>query len=86
MKLEATLCQSQLLSMLLQPELFYRAVTKYEATSPDMNGEGFNGYMEVKATFYVKNLASFNDLWEKSYKLPSDRCKWYHTVKNATLA
>lgn len=86
MKLEATLCNSQLLSMLLQPELFHRAVSKYEATSPDMQGEGFNGYMEVKATFYIKNLAEFNNLWEKSYKLPSDRCDWYHKVKSATLA
>lgn len=85
MKLEATLCQSHLLSMLLMPEDFSKAVTRYEASTPDMNGEGFNGFMEVKATFYIKDLSSFSDLWSEAYVFPSDRSKWYHQVKSQTL-
>lgn len=86
MKLEATMCHSHLMSMLLQPEMFYSAVTKYEATPPDMPVEGFNGYMETKVTFHLRDLDQFNKLWTKAYKFPSDRCEWYHKVKNATLA
>lgn len=85
MKLEATLCQSHLLSMLLMPETFSKAVSKYEATSPDMSAEGFNGYMEVKATFYIKDISAFSDLWDSAYIFPSDRSKWYHQVKSQTL-
>jgi hypothetical protein len=82
MKFETKMCHSQLLSMLWMPEEFARAVDSYTATAPDMQGEGFNGYMEVKATFYVKELKAFTDLWHKSYVYPSDRATWYHVIKN----
>lgn len=82
MKLDVTLCHSHLLSMLLLPDKFNNAVTHYSATTPDMNGEGFNGYMEVKATFFIKDLEAFNQLWKDSYIYPSDRTEWYHFIKN----
>jgi hypothetical protein len=82
MKLEFTMCHSQLVSMILLPEMLRRAVTKYEATAPDMDGEGFNGFMEVKATFYIRDLQAFNELYQKSYVFPSDRTAWYHGIKN----
>ena len=81
MKFEVTLCHSHLLSMLMMPEELQRAVVNYTATSPDMDGEGFNGYMEVKATFSIKDLEAFNDLWKKSYIYPSDRAEWYAFIK-----
>lgn len=86
MKMDVVMCHSHLLSMLLQPELMEQAIEKYEAFSPDMRGEGFNGYMETCASFHIKNLDKFTELWNKSYKLPSDRSEWYHKIKSATLA
>lgn len=81
MKFEVTLCHSHFVSMMLLPEELNRAVTSFTATAPDMNGEGFNGYMEVKATFVIKDLEAFNDLWKKSYIYPSDRSEWYSFIK-----
>jgi len=86
MKLEVVMCHASLMAMLLNPEQFSKAVVNYESTSPDMNGEGFNGYMEVKVKFTIKDLDAFNTLWKHSYIFPSDRTKWYHTVKQGMLA
>lgn len=86
MKLEVVMCHASLMSMLLDPENFSKAVTSFEATSPDMQCEGFNGYMEVKVKFMIKDLDAFNTLWKKSYIFPSDRTKWYHTIKSGMLA
>lgn len=72
--------------MLLMPEKFNQAVYTYTASTPDMRAEGTNGYMEVEVTFMVKDLEKFTDVWYASYKLPSDRNKWYHKVKAETLA
>lgn len=86
MKLQVVMCHSHLMSMLLMPEQFQRAVDKYEATTPDVQSEGFAGYMETHVTFHLRNLDDFTKLWNESYKFPSDRAEWYHKVKNATLA
>lgn len=85
MKFTAKMCHSQLMSMLLMPEKFYNAVYSYEASPPNMDHEGMNGYMEVEATFYVKDLQKFSDLWYNAYKFPSDRADWYHKVKSQML-
>ena len=53
----------------------------YEATAPDMPGEGFNGYMEVNATFVLRDLQEFGKLWDDSRVYPSDRVEWYHGIK-----
>lgn len=82
MKFEAVMCHTHLMSMLLMPEQFQCAVDSYTATSPDVKNEGFNGYMEVRATFQVRDLVLFSDLWKKSYVYPSDRSAWYAFIKN----
>lgn len=61
-------------------EDFHRAVQSYEATSPDMQHEGIKGYMEVEATFVIKDLTAFGTLWQQSMVYPSDRTKWYHVI------
>jgi len=66
----------------MMPEQFHAAVASYTATSPDMDGEGFNGYMEVDATFIVRDLDQFGKLWKDSYQYPSDRSRWYWLVKS----
>ena len=86
MKMEVVMCHSHLMSMLLQPEMLQHAVEKYEAFTPDVDNEGFNGYMETHVTFHIKNLDTFTELWNKAYRLPSDRSEWYYKIKNATLA
>lgn len=83
MKLNVKMCHSHLMSMLLQPEDFNNCVNSYTATSPEMQYEGMAGYMEVNATFDIKDLSRFAKLWDASYSYPSNRSKWYHTVKNA---
>ena len=67
--------------MMLMPELLQRATTSYTSTSPDMKNEEFLGYMEIKATFVVRDLEAFNELWNKSYVYPSERADWYHFIK-----
>lgn len=67
--------------MLLQPEKFQACVTSYSASSPNIDMEGMNGYMETNVVFEVKDLKKFADLFESSYTFPSDRCKWYESIK-----
>jgi hypothetical protein len=68
--------------MLLMPEKFQNAVVSYQATSPDVGNEGFNGYMEVDATFLIKDLTKFGELWYEAFVYPSDRQKWYYGIRN----
>ena len=85
MQVKITMCHSHLMSMLLSPAEFQVCVTSYSATSPDMGLEGMNGYMETIVTFEVKDLVRFSKLYESSYVFPSDRSKWYGTVKNGIM-
>ena len=82
MKLETVMCHATLMSMLLRPEEMQHAVYSYTATAPDIQAEGFNGYMETKVTFEIKDLERFSSLYKSAYVFPSDRTKWYYTVKN----
>jgi hypothetical protein len=82
MKFEATICHTHLMSMLLMPEQFQRAISSYTATSPDVANEGFNGYMEVKVSFVVRDLEAFTELYKQGYVFPSDRSQWYQFIKN----
>ena len=86
MNIEVTMCYSQLMSMLLQPEEFSKAVTKFTSSSPNIEHEGMNGYMETVVKFEVKSLADFSKLYERSYTFPTDRTKWYYTVRNGMLS
>lgn len=85
MKLETVMCHATLMSMLLRPEEMQHAVHSYTATAPDVQHEGFNGYIETKVTFEIKDLERFSDLYKSAYVYPSDRSKWYHTVKNSMI-
>ena len=82
MKFETTLCHTTLLSMLMMPEKFSRAVSSYTCTAPDVDLEGVNGYMEVKGVFHVKDLEAFTQLWKDAYVYPSDRATWYHFIRS----
>lgn len=84
MKLEMLMCHSHLVSMMLMPEYFAKAINRYESTAPDMCLEGVNGYMEIKVTFWLKDLREFNELWDRSYRFPSDRSEWYWKVRNGS--
>ena len=82
MIIQTTMCHSSLVCMLMQPAKLQRAIHEYTSSCPDVDNEGFNGYMEIVVKFKVKDLKAFTDLYESSYKLPSDRCAWYHEVKD----
>mgnify|MGYP006299486511 CR=1 FL=1 len=81
MKFQTKMCHSHLMSMLLMPEKFQGAVVSYHATAPDVDNEEFNGYMEVDATFIIKDLTKFGELWQEGYVYPSDRAKWYNGIR-----
>lgn len=66
--------------MLLLPRLMERAVYRYEATTPDVQNEGMNGYVEVEVTFFIKDLKAFTELWEQAYVPPSKRPEWYRKL------
>ena len=97
MKVIITMCHSNLMSMLFQTgefQVFFSfftahypqvCVSSYTATAPEVSLEGMNGYMETKVTFEVKDLERFAALYKISYVFPSDRPKWYGTVKNGIL-
>lgn len=85
MKLEVVMCHSSLMSMLLRPEEFEQAVHSYTATAPDVQHEGFAGYMETKVSFEIKDLERFSKLYSSSYTYPSDRSAWYYKVKNGFM-
>lgn len=82
MNLKTTMCHATLLSMLFMPERFSRAVRKYNASAPDIEHEGFNGYMETHVEFEIKDLDEFNSLWKDAAKVPTDRTEWYWKVRN----
>ena len=82
MKFETLMCHTHLVSMMLMPELLERAVSAYTSTAPDVEHEGFNGYMEVKVTFTLRDLDAFNELWNKSRVYPSERSDWYYFIRN----
>lgn len=81
MKVITTICHSQLVSMLCQPERFENAVVRYTSTAPDIKGEGINGYMEVEVEFVVRDMTLFAALLSDAYRLPSDRPEWYHKLR-----
>lgn len=85
MKFTTKMCHSQLMSMQLMPDKFHGAIHSYTATPPNMDHEGMSSYMEVEATFYIKDLQQFTNLWYNAYKYPSDRVEWYHKIKSACL-
>jgi hypothetical protein len=66
--------------MLLMPQKFQRAVSSYTCSAPDVDNEGFAGYMEVKAIFHIKDLDAFNNLWKDAYVYPSERAEWYYFI------
>ena len=85
MKLEVVMCHATLMSMLLRPEELQHAVTSYSATTPDVEHEGFNGYIETKVTFFIKDLERFTQLYNSAYVFPSERTEWYHMIKRGLM-
>lgn len=79
------MCHATLMSMLLRPEELQNAVNSYTASAPDVQNEGFTGYMETKVTFHVKDLEKFSALYKSAYVYPSDRTAWYFKVKRGLM-
>ena len=70
------------MSMLAQGEKFQKAITRFTATTPDFENEGFKGYIEVNVIFDIKDIKLFAELWESSYIFPSEKSLWYQSIKN----
>lgn len=86
MKLTTTMCHSHLMSMLLQPEQLERAVSHYRASTPEVSLEGMSGCMATEVEFEIRSLPEFAQLYQRSQTYPSDRSRWYHTVRQGMLA
>jgi len=71
---------------MMATEKFYEAVSSFTSTSPDINGEGFNGYMEIRATFNVKDIEKFGKLYNGSYLYPTDKCEWYWKIRRENFS
>ena len=84
MNIEVTMCYSQLMSMLLQPEEFSKAVTKFTSSSPNIEHEGMNGYMETVVKIEVRSLANFSNLYDKT--LVCSNPSWYRSVRDGLLS
>ena len=86
MKIENEMCHSHLVYMLSCGELFEKAVHKYEATAPNYQHEGFNGYIETKVVFYIRDINAFTKLYTSFSKLTDkERSEYYFKVKNEGL-
>lgn len=82
MKIEINMCYSHLMSMLMMPEAFNKAVYKYESSSPNIEHEGMAGYMETIVIFHLKDLSAFATLFEKSRKYLTDNPSFYFRVRD----
>jgi len=80
MKLQMTMCHSQLMIMLLAPTRLHSAVYSYKSTSPDMSHEHQTGRMMVEAEFEIKDISKFIELWEYAQDM-SDQPDWYDGIK-----
>lgn len=73
MKLEVNTCYSHILWMQCSGELFTQAINKMEMGAPNFAHEGVNGYIDVKATFYIRDLSQFSRLWNSWYSLSDNK-------------
>lgn len=81
MKLNVTMCYSHLLWMLTNQysQLVFNSVS---FSSPDLNSEGFNGYIETKVTFEIKNLKLFSEIFDNFYTATDElKLKFYNMAK-----
>lgn len=85
MKVIVKMCHSHLAAMILQPELLEQAVLSYQASAPQVTNEGWSGAMDTDVEWEVRDLEKFTALYNDSYVYPSDRSKWYSTVRNGLL-
>lgn len=74
------MCHSHLLFMLLNPIKFEDSVISYTSSSPNLDSEGFNGYMQIKCEFKIKDLVKFSELWESYYKF-NQRSEFYGFIR-----
>ena len=82
MKIELVTCHTVLISMLMMPEKFSRAIASYKATAPNVDHEGVIGYLEVSVEFEVRDLEAFTALYRDAYLYPTERAEWYHFIRN----
>lgn len=82
MKIEINMCYSHLMSMLMMPQTFNKAVHKYESSSPNIEHEGMAGYMETVVVFHLKDLSTFASLFDEARCYPEDRAAWYYQIRN----
>lgn len=62
MIIKEKMCYIRLLEMIKQPE-FVRAVVETSFKRPDIDNEGFNGYVETEVTFHVADLKEFTNAY-----------------------
>lgn len=53
-----TMCYTRLLELMKQPG-FVKSVQETTFKQPDLDGEGFNGYIETEVTFRVLDIGLF---------------------------
>ena len=53
-----TMCYTRLIELMKQPG-FVKSVQETTFKQPDLNGEGFNGYIETEVTFRVLDIGEF---------------------------
>lgn len=66
--------------MQLQGERYARAVSSTTYSAPDYAHEGMNGYLEVKVTYTINNLAEFSKLHYEAYSSTKVE-ELYHMLK-----
>lgn len=63
----------------MQHEKFPDAVHKVNFTRPDVEGEGFAGYIETKVEFDIRSLEAFFLIWVATTISPEE----YHRIRKA---
>lgn len=79
------MCYSTLMVILVKAKEVNSCIHRIEFTSPDMEGEGFSGYMETSVKFLVNDLTLFAKLRKEAYDFCFSKDGWYEIIKNGKL-
>ena len=71
MKLIVKTCYSHVLYMQMQGKDFADAIESFSCNRPNLEAEGFNGYIEVEVIFNIRNLQTFSKIWHSWYASPN---------------
>lgn len=79
MEIKTSMCYSHLLFMLFDTKLVADSIYSFEVKRPDVESEGYHGYIETLVTFQIKDLEKFVELYNKPNPNNTD-WDWYHKV------